>query len=239
MELPIGLRIRKEVIRQGIPLGLFADMISVSRPNVYSIFARKVIDSDLLGRISIALNHNFFDDLADDIRDRLGNDTPKEMLTQDGLLSILHNGDDRELVYYDDDNREYKLKESLYLDLWVNDFSYEMTIDLPDFMFPWLLNSYARAIAGPMKGLDEDSFNQQFYPWLEKQCPRQARCIKEAVEKRLLEIVVEPDHERERKEIHFEYPTDIDDWYYLTDNKIEYLLDNLPERIIVTKEYKK
>ena len=141
MELPIGLRIRKEVIRQGIPLGLFADMISVSRPNVYSIFARKVIDSDLLGRISIALNHNFFDDLADDIRDRLGNDTPKEMLTQDGLLSILHNGDDRELVYYDDDNREYKLKESLYLDLWVNDFSYEMTIDLPDFMFPWLLKS--------------------------------------------------------------------------------------------------
>ena len=121
----------------------------------------------------------------------------------------------------------------------MNDFSYEMTIDLPDFMFPWLLNSYARAIAGPMKGLDEDAFNQQFYPWLEKQCPRQARCIKEAVEKRLLEIVVEPDHERERKEIHFEYPTDIDDWYYLTDNKIEYLLDNLPERIIVTKEYKK
>ena len=82
MELPIGLRIKKEVIRQGMPLGEFADRIFVSRPNVYSIFARKAIDSELLGRISIALNHNFFDDLADDIRDRLGNDTPKEMLTQ-------------------------------------------------------------------------------------------------------------------------------------------------------------
>ena len=215
MELPIGLRIRKEVIRQGIPLGLFADMISVSRPNVYSIFARKVIDSDLLGRISIALNHNFFDDLADDIRDRLGNDTPKEMLTQDGLLSILHNGDDRELVYYDDDNQEYKLKESLCINLLVNGVNFEETIDLPDFMFPWLLNSYARAIAGPMKGLDKDAFNQQFYPWLERQCPRQARCINEAVGKRLLQRGAE------------------------LDNKIEYLLDGLPERIIVTKEYKK
>ena len=215
MELPIGLRIRKEVIRQGIPLGLFADMISVSRPNVYSIFARKVIDSDLLGRISIALNHNFFDDLADDIRDRLGNDTPKEMLTQDGLLSILHNGDDRELVYYDDDNQEYKLKESLCINLLVNGVNFEETIDLPDFMFPWLLNSYARAIAGPMKGLDKDAFNQQFYPWLERQCPRQARCIKKAVGKRLLQRGAE------------------------LDNKIEYLLDGLPKRIIVTKEYKK
>lgn len=215
MELPIGLRIRKEVIRQGIPLGLFADMISVSRPNVYSIFARKVIDSDLLGRISIALNHNFFDDLADDIRDRLGNDTPKEMLTQDGLLSILHNGDDRELVYYDDDNQEYKLKESLCINLLVNGVNFEETIDLPDFMFPWLLNSYARAIAGPMKGMNKDAFNQQFYPWLERQCPRQARCIKKAVGKRLLQRGAE------------------------LDNKIEYLLDGLPKRIIVTKEYKK
>ena len=215
MELPIGLRIRKEVIRQGIPLGLFADMISVSRPNVYSIFARKVIDSDLLGRISIALNHNFFDDLADDIRDRLGDATPKEMLTKEGMLSILRRGDDHELVYYDDDNQEYKLKERLCINLCVNGVYYEETIGLPDFMFPWLLNSFARAIAGPMKGMNKDAFNQLFYPWLEKQCPRQARCIKEAVGKRLLQRGAE------------------------LDNKIEYLLDGLPKRIIVTKEYKK
>ena len=194
MEIPIGLRIRKEVIRQGMPLGKFADKIHVSRTDVYHIFGRKAINSELLKLICIALNHNFFDDLAEDIRDRLGDATPKEMLTKEGMLSIL---------------------ESLYLDLWVNDFSYEMTIDLPDFMFPWLLNSYARAIAGPMKGLDEDAFNQQFYPWLERQCPRQARCIKKAVGKRLLQRGAE------------------------LDNKIEYLLDGLPKRIIVTKEYKK
>ena len=215
MEIPIGLRIKKEVIRQGMPLGKFADMIYVSRPNVYSIFARKAIDSKLLGRICIALNHNFFDDLADDIRDRLGDATPKEMLTKEGMLSILRRGDDHELVYYDDDNQEYKLKERLCINLCVNGIYYEETIGLPDFMFPWLLNSFARAIAGPMKGLDKDAFNQQFYPWLERQCPRQARCIKKAVGKRLLQRGAE------------------------LDNKIEYLLDGLPERIIVTKEYKK
>lgn len=215
MEIPIGLRIKKEVIRQGIPLRVFADMIYVSRPNVYSIFARKAIDSELLCRICEALNHNFFDDLADEMRGRLGDATPKEMLTQDGMLSILRYGDDRELVYYDDDNQEYKLKESLCINLLVNGVNFEETIDLPDFMFPWLLNSYARAIAGPMKGMNKDAFNQQFYPWLEKQCPRQARCIKEAVGKRLLQRGAE------------------------LDNKIEYLLDGLPKRIIVTKEYKK
>ena len=215
MEIPIGLRIKKEVIRQGIPLGVFADMIYVSRPNVYSIFARKAIDSKLLGRICEALNHNFFDDLADDIRDRLGDATPKEMLTKEGMLSILRRGDDHELVYYDDDNQEYKLKERLCINLCVNGVYYEETIGLPDFMFPWLLNSFARAIAGPMKGLDKDAFNQQFYPWLERQCPRQARCIKKAVGKRLLQRGAE------------------------LDNKIEYLLDGLPKRIIVTKEYKK
>ncbi|MBO6255527.1 MAG: helix-turn-helix transcriptional regulator [Bacteroidaceae bacterium] len=215
MEIPIGLRIKKEVIRQGMPLGKFADKIHVSRTDVYHIFGRKAINSELLKLICIALNHNFFDDLADDIRDRLGDATPKEMLTKEGMLSILRRGDDHELVYYDDDNQEYKLKERLCINLCVNGVYYEETIGLPDFMFPWLLNSFARAIAGPMKGLDKDAFNQQFYPWLERQCPRQARCIKKAVGKRLLQRGAE------------------------LDNKIEYLLDGLPERIIVTKEYKK
>ena len=84
MEIPIGLRIKKEVIRQGMPLGKFADKIHVSRTDVYHIFGRKAINSELLKLICIALNHNFFDDLADDIRDRLGDATPKEMLTQEG-----------------------------------------------------------------------------------------------------------------------------------------------------------
>ena len=214
MQIPIGLRIRKEVIRQGLSPREFAYKINVTRTDVYHIYGRKEMDSNLLRRISIALNHNFFDDLADDIRDRLGDATPKEMLTKEGLLSILSRGDDHELVYFDDDNQEYKLKESFHINLLVNGVNYEETIGLPEFMFPWLLNSYARAITGPMKGLDKDAFNRQFYPWLERQCPRQARCIKKAVAKRLLQRSAEPD------------------------NKIEYLLDGLPERIIITKEYK-
>ena len=48
MEIPIGLRIKKEVIRQGMPLGKFADKIHVSRTDVYHIFGRKAINSELL-----------------------------------------------------------------------------------------------------------------------------------------------------------------------------------------------
>ena len=36
MEIPIGLRIKKEVIRQGMPLGKFADLIYVSRDLCFS-----------------------------------------------------------------------------------------------------------------------------------------------------------------------------------------------------------
>lgn len=238
MDIHIGLLIRKEVIRRRIPLGAFAEMIYVSRPNVYSIFARKSIDAELLDRISMALNVNFFEILADDIRNRLGDATPKEMLTDEGMLSILRYGDDRELVYYDDNNKEYKFKERLNISLSVNGAILDEVIDLPDFMFPWLLNSYNRATAGPMKGLDDDAFDEQFFPWLERQCPRQARCIKKAVENTLLWALAGPDSMGYREILDFNNPMSADEWYSLNDNDIKYWLDGLPERIIVTKKYK-
>lgn len=50
----------------------FARQINCHRANVYDIFSRPSIDCELLERISIALNHNFFLDLADDVQRETG-----------------------------------------------------------------------------------------------------------------------------------------------------------------------
>lgn len=63
----IGELIKLEVLKQGIPIKRFAEMIYCQRNNVYNLFGRSKIDIILLKRISEVLNHNFFQDLADDL----------------------------------------------------------------------------------------------------------------------------------------------------------------------------
>lgn len=66
-EKTIGELIKLEVLKQGIPIKRFAEMIYCQRNNVYNLFGRSKIDIILLKRISEVLNHNFFQDLADDL----------------------------------------------------------------------------------------------------------------------------------------------------------------------------
>lgn len=42
----------------------FARQLNCDRRNIYNIFARQSIDTELLERISIILKHNFFADFA-------------------------------------------------------------------------------------------------------------------------------------------------------------------------------
>lgn len=44
-----------------------ARRLCCDRRNIYNIFARPTIDTDLLRRLSRILDHNFFLDLADDV----------------------------------------------------------------------------------------------------------------------------------------------------------------------------
>lgn len=62
----IGELIEQEVRKQ-MPITQFADAICCQRNNVYDIFRRSKIDIILLKRISEVLNHNFFQDLANDL----------------------------------------------------------------------------------------------------------------------------------------------------------------------------
>lgn len=56
----IGEIIKEELYRQERSISWFARKLYCDRSNVYDIFKRKSIDTDLLMRISIILNHNFF-----------------------------------------------------------------------------------------------------------------------------------------------------------------------------------
>lgn len=56
----IGQLIETELHRQERSVTWFANKLYCDRTNVYSIFKRKSIDTELLLRISCILNHNFF-----------------------------------------------------------------------------------------------------------------------------------------------------------------------------------
>ncbi|MDE6452775.1 MAG: XRE family transcriptional regulator [Muribaculaceae bacterium] len=56
----IGEMIRAELARQERTPAWLARKINCQRPNVYYIFAQKSINTELLERISIALNVDFF-----------------------------------------------------------------------------------------------------------------------------------------------------------------------------------
>ena len=56
----IGHLIEEELLRQERSAAWLARKLYCDRTNIYKIFKRESIDTDLLLRISKALNHNFF-----------------------------------------------------------------------------------------------------------------------------------------------------------------------------------
>lgn len=60
MKLHIGREIESKYKESGIKLSEFAKRLSTSPRNVYAIFERGDIKTDLLQRISDVLNYNFF-----------------------------------------------------------------------------------------------------------------------------------------------------------------------------------
>lgn len=69
----LGELIKAELIRQERSVVWFAGHLSCDRTNIYRIFSKSSLDTELLARISIVLGHNFFADLASIIDDKLSN----------------------------------------------------------------------------------------------------------------------------------------------------------------------
>lgn len=65
----IGKMIREVFNRlpKGYNIGWFARELNCNRSNVYDIFNRPAIDTELLRRISLILRHDFFRDLSDNV----------------------------------------------------------------------------------------------------------------------------------------------------------------------------
>ena len=63
----IGHLIREELKLQGRTVTWFAKAINCDRTNIYNIFERESIDTNLLIRISKALNRNFFEILTQEL----------------------------------------------------------------------------------------------------------------------------------------------------------------------------
>lgn len=69
----IGELIKRELSRQERTVVWFANRLSCDRTNVYRIFSKRSLDTDLLVRISIVLGHNFFADIASELDNSLSN----------------------------------------------------------------------------------------------------------------------------------------------------------------------
>lgn len=65
----IGQQIEKIFREQGRKVSWFADKLCCDRRNVYKIFERESIDTALLVRISIVLDHDFLKDLSDKLKE--------------------------------------------------------------------------------------------------------------------------------------------------------------------------
>lgn len=63
--LHIGKMIEAELRRQKRTVTWFGRQLHCDRRNIYDIFRRASIDTDLLARISLILGHNFFKTMSD------------------------------------------------------------------------------------------------------------------------------------------------------------------------------
>lgn len=68
----IGTRIRDVLMHQSREhtVTWLSKKLNCHRVNVYDIFNRSTIDTELLKRISIVLDHDFFQDLSADLNNR-------------------------------------------------------------------------------------------------------------------------------------------------------------------------
>jgi predicted transcriptional regulator len=83
MNIHIGEVIERKFQESGIKMQTFAERINTVERNVYDIFKRKDIKTDLLRSISEALDYNFFDLYTTNIKssDKDKNDEPVMTIT--------------------------------------------------------------------------------------------------------------------------------------------------------------
>lgn len=67
---PLGELIKEELVQQERPITWFANKLCMDRSNVYRLFLKNSLDTDLLMRISKILHKNFFEILSQELSER-------------------------------------------------------------------------------------------------------------------------------------------------------------------------
>lgn len=67
---PIGILIKEELERQERSISWFARKLSCDRSNIYRLFQKESIDTNLLTRISVLLGRDFFSDLSQYLKEK-------------------------------------------------------------------------------------------------------------------------------------------------------------------------
>jgi transcriptional regulator with XRE-family HTH domain len=93
--LHIGGEIRKRAKKKGMRADTMAKLLNVSTPNIYKIYERESMDTDLLARICEVLDYNFFTLYAKNFRTELESDA-LDLCRQENLMlrSILKEKDE-------------------------------------------------------------------------------------------------------------------------------------------------
>lgn len=92
MHIDMG-RMVEETFRQfkakhrGCNVKWFAAQLNCDRRNIYDIFRRSTIDTQLLTQISLVLGHNFFQDISEIVENRINKFKPDSMSGLSFLLS--------------------------------------------------------------------------------------------------------------------------------------------------------
>ena len=68
--LHIGQRIREVMRNKNITATLLAERVHTSRTNMHKIMRKTNMDIELLARISVALEHDFFKDISESMHIR-------------------------------------------------------------------------------------------------------------------------------------------------------------------------
>jgi hypothetical protein len=93
--LHIGSEIRKRAKKKGMRADTMAKLLNVSTPNIYKIYERESMDTDLLARICEVLDYNFFTLYAKSFRTELESDA-LDLCRQENVMlrSILKEKDE-------------------------------------------------------------------------------------------------------------------------------------------------
>lgn len=70
MEIHIGQLVRKRLDENGHSVVWLARQLTCSRTNVYKIFEKSHLDTEMLSRISLVLHYDFFSLLSEDVREK-------------------------------------------------------------------------------------------------------------------------------------------------------------------------